>query len=250
MKIVNGKDGLAKEAANYIVEHLKKRDASVLGLATGSTPVGTYKELIAMHKEGKVSFANVHTFNLDEYVGLKNTDTNSYHYYMKELFFSHIDVPEDQFHLPKGTAEDIEAECHTYEKLIRQTGGIDLQLLGIGTNGHIGFNEPGTSFQSRTHVVTLDESTREANARFFDAIEDVPTHAITMGIESILEAKDILLLVAGKEKGEALSELLYGDVREDIPATALRKHPSVTVIVDTEAYQAAKIPGEENLYGG
>lgn len=226
---------MSEAAATEILELVKKGTPCTLGLATGSTPEGVYKELVSDYQQGDTTYAHVTSVNLDEYVGLPKTDPNSYHFYMNEKLFKHIDLPKDQQLIPNGMAEDLEAECDVYENSIRQTGGVDLQLLGIGHNGHIGFNEPGTSFSSRTHVVELAEKTRKANSRFFNSMEEVPTKAITMGIETIMESKKILLLVSGKSKAEALSRLFEGSVDEEFPASILQNHPNVTVIADPEA---------------
>src|SRR5690606_24457226 len=179
MEIIRVKDyeEMSKTASSYILEKLKQLDAPVIGLATGSTPEGLYRLLVDENKKGNVSFKNVTTFNLDEYTNIEPTDPNSYHYFMNKHLLYHIDIPNNQIHLPNGNAEDLEAECQEYEHKISEAGKIDLQVLGIGVNGHIGFNEPGTPFTSRTHIVTLDESTREANSRFFNSIDEVPTQA-------------------------------------------------------------------------
>lgn len=224
---------MSKRACEHLVNKIHELDHPVLGLATGSTPEGLYKRLIEKYNNDEVSFEGATTFNLDEYVGLNKEDPQSYHFYMMDKLFNHIgDLSPDNIHLPNGAARDLEQECQDYEALIRKAGDVDIQVLGIGKNGHIGFNEPGTPFTSRTHVVDLDESTREANSRFFDSMEDVPKQAITMGIETIMESKEILLLVSGKEKAEALARLLEGEMSEDFPASVLRKHNHVTIIAD------------------
>ncbi|MDQ0155515.1 glucosamine-6-phosphate deaminase [Robertmurraya andreesenii] len=237
MNLIEVKDyeEMSERAARYIIEKVRQAKTLNLGLATGGTPVGTYKNLIADHKENGTSYQNVTTFNLDEYVGLSGDDRNSYRFYMNEELFSHIDVVQANTHIPRGDAPDMQQECLNYEKLIAEHGGIDLQLLGIGTNGHIGFNEPGTSFDSATHLVDLAESTREANARYFSSLAEVPTKAITMGIATIMKSKEILLLISGQSKREALSNLLHGEVNENFPASALRNHPCVTIIADNAA---------------
>ncbi|WKA50151.1 glucosamine-6-phosphate deaminase [Planococcus liqunii] len=234
---VDNYEEMSKKACSIIMEHIQESRNPVLGLATGSTPEKLYSCLIEKYKQGKVSFENVTTFNLDEYVGLKKDDANSYHHYMKEKLFDHVNLRADQIHLPDGHSEDLEQDCRAYEKQIQRAGGIGLQVLGIGLNGHIGFNEPGTPFSSRTHVVELSPSTRRANARFFPGIEEVPTQAISMGIASIMESKKILLLVSGEQKAEALHRLLNGDVTEDFPASILQTHPDVTVIADELALE-------------
>lgn len=238
MKVIRVKDyqELGKKAAAIIIEHVKAKPDAVLGLATGSTPQTTYRELIRDHKENGTSYRQVTTVNLDEYIGLSPEDPNSYHYFMKKELFEAIDIAKENTHLPNGEAADLEAECRRYDDLIRSVGGIDLQLLGIGRNGHIGFNEPGTSFQTRTHVVELAEDTRKANARFFPSLDAVPTSAITMGIQNILESKRILLLASGPAKAEAMARLLnQREITEAFPASCLHLHDDVTVIADEAA---------------
>ncbi|HET7577927.1 MAG TPA: glucosamine-6-phosphate deaminase [Bacillales bacterium] len=226
---------MSRKASSLIIETVRSVPEPILGLATGSTPLGTYKELIRDHRENGTSYGKVTTINLDEYVGLDSDDPNSFRHFMDTQLFEALDIPERRIHLPNGTAENLDAECERYDILIKQTGGIDLQLLGIGENGHIGFNEPGTPFSSRTHVVELTESTRKANARFFDRPEDVPTHAITMGIDSILQSQKILLLAFGASKAKAIKRLVHGGISEDFPASALKRHDDVTLIADQEA---------------
>ncbi|MFD1607472.1 glucosamine-6-phosphate deaminase [Oceanobacillus luteolus] len=228
-------DALSEKACNYVVNQIRKLDKPVLGLATGSTPEGLYERLIDAYRKEKVTFKNVKTFNLDEYAGLEKKNSNSYYFYMKDKLFNHVDIEMNHVQLPNGDVSDIEIECSRYEKKIREAGHIDLQLLGLGLNGHIGFNEPGSSFSSRTHIVELDVSTREANARFFDSMKNVPTQAITMGIGTIMESKEILLLVSGKKKAEAVKQLLEGEISESFPATVLRNHEKVTMIADEGA---------------
>src|SRR5690606_12240290 len=238
MEVISVKDydGMSEEAASILVERINRLDNPVLGLATGSTPEGLYKRLIEEYKQGNVSFKNVKSFNLDEYVGLEKNDPNSYYYFMKEKLFDHVDISLENVRDPNGVASDLQQECKDHEAAIQASGGIDVQLLGIGANGHIGFNEPGTPFSSKTQVVDLDESTIEANSRFFDSIEDVPTQAVSMGIETIMNSKEILLLVSGAGKAEALDRLINGDVTEDLPASVLKNHPNVTVIADDAAF--------------
>jgi glucosamine-6-phosphate deaminase len=226
---------MSVEAGKIIVNKIRSNPSLTLGLATGSTPKGVYNYLIQDHKADGTSYQQMKSVNLDEYIGLKAQDTNSYHYFMSQNLFNHIDINENQTHIPNGAADDLEQECVRYEKLIKELGGVDLQLLGIGQNGHIGFNEPGTPFSSRTHIVTLAENTRIANSRFFNSLEEVPTHAITMGIASILESKEILLLVSGEQKAEALLKFMNGDISEEFPASALKHHQNVTVIADRDA---------------
>lgn len=237
MKIIRTADyqKMSAKAAELILEKIRSNPQLTLGLATGSTPEGLYEELIRDHREKGTSYQSVHTVNLDEYTGIKRDDPNSYYYFMSEHLFEHIDIPAEQTHLPNGSAENLDAECSRYEKVIEQLGGVDVQVLGIGVNGHIGFNEPGTSFDSRTHIVELDESTRKANARFFNSLDEVPTHAITMGIRSILDSKEIILLASGESKAEAIARLVGGEVDEEFPASALKQHQNVTIIADQDA---------------
>ncbi|QQY78882.1 glucosamine-6-phosphate deaminase [Keratinibaculum paraultunense] len=228
---------MSKEAANMIKEEINKKPNIVLGLATGSTPVGMYKELIRMHKEEGLDFSKVTTFNLDEYVGLDENHPNSYHYFMKDIFFNHVNINMDNTFIPNGKAEDLERHCKEYDKLIEKKGGIDVQILGIGENGHIAFNEPDKELNVGTSVVNLTQSTIEANSRFFDSIDEVPTKAISMGIGTIMKAKKIILLANGKRKSEVIKKLLKGDkITTYLPASMLLLHSDVTVIVDKEAY--------------
>lgn len=229
------KDQLGKEAAAIIARTIAAKPDAVLGLATGGTPIETYKELIQLHQAHQLSFKQTKTINLDEYAGLNPEHENSYMTYMKHHLFDHIDLPQDQYFLPNGNAAHLEKECLRYDQLIEAVGGIDLQLLGIGQNGHIGFNEPGTPFNSKTHVVQLDENTRQANARYFSSIDEVPTHAITMGIASILSSKKILLLASGKSKAKVIQYLEQAEIHPDFPASALKLHEDVTVLIDREA---------------
>jgi glucosamine-6-phosphate deaminase len=226
---------MSLQAGKIIIERIRSNQDITLGLATGSTPKGVYDYLIHDHEENGTTYKQVKTVNLDEYIGLPKNDPNSYHYFMCEHLFNHLDINKNNTHIPNGTASDLEQECLNYEKLIKDFGGIDLQILGIGQNGHIGFNEPGTPFSSRTHIVTLAQNTRSANSRFFNSIDEVPTHAITMGITSILDSKEILLLVSGERKAEALAKFVNGDISEDFPASALKYHQNVTVIADQDA---------------
>lgn len=232
---VNTYEELSQKASELIINIVKNNPNAKLGLATGSTPLGTYKRMIEDHHKHGTTYENIITVNLDEYVGLPKSHPSSYHYYMNHELFNHINIKRENTHIPNGIAKDLDEECKRYEAIIDKLGGLDLQLLGIGQNGHIGFNEPGTSFQSVTHVVELTENTREANARFFDRIEDVPKKAITMGIASILKSKKIVLLISGKQKSKALHRLLHEEISEDFPASALKNHPNCTVIYDLEA---------------
>ena len=242
MKIVKVSDyqEMSEWAGKQVVEKVKSVRQPILGLATGSTPEGLYRYLIEANKNHDVSFENVTTFNLDEYVGLEPDHPNSYHYFMKEKLFDQIDIDPNRTYLPNGIAVDVEQECLDYEALIKKNGVIDLQILGLGVNGHIAFNEPGTSFTSRTQRTDLVEETIEANARFFENKADVPTQAITMGIETIMESKEIILLASGENKAEAVKRLVEGEVTEDFPASILQKHPHVTIVIDEAAASLLK----------
>lgn len=227
---VSSFEQMSELAAEIFAEQLTNKPDSVLGLATGSSPLGFYKEMIRRHQADEFSFARATTFNLDEYVGIGAGNAASYHDYMEENLFRHIDLPESRGHLPNGLAEDLDAECARYEKLIAESGGIDLQLLGVGVNGHIGFNEPGSRFDSVTQVVELTEETKKSNARFFDKEEDMPAYAVTMGIGTIMAAKKIVLLAYGDTKMDVVRRLQNDAVTEEFPVSVLRKHPDVTVI--------------------
>ncbi|MGE7767007.1 glucosamine-6-phosphate deaminase [Peribacillus sp. NPDC096540] len=233
---------MSQSAAKIIIQKVKENSKIKLGLATGGTPKGTYDALIEDHMQNNTSYENVTSFNLDEYIGLDSNDPNSYHYYMDQSLFAHININKEQTYLPNGTADNLDMECTRFDKMIEALGGIDLQILGIGQNGHIGFNEPGTSFSSGTHVVALEESTRQANARYFDSIDEVPTHAITMGIATIMKSKEILLLISGEEKAGTLKKLIHGEITEEFPASILKKHNNVTIIADQKALSGVLIP--------
>jgi glucosamine-6-phosphate deaminase len=237
MKLIEAKDyhEMSKLAAEIILKQVKEKEDSVLGLATGGTVLGTYQELIHDFKKNKTSYDHIQTFNLDEYAGLKKEDPNSYHSYMKINLFDNIYIPVEQTHLPNGEASDLEEQCSAFERIIEASGGIDLQLLGIGQNGHIGFNEPGSLFDSKTHVVTLAESTRKANSCYFASNEEVPTRAVTMGISTIMKSKKILLLASGTQKASIIYDLFHSEVTNSIPATILRKHADTTIIADQDA---------------
>ena len=227
---VNSYDEMSEVAAAIFAKQLQVKPDSVLGLATGGSPVGMYEELVKRQQAGEISFKDVKTFNLDEYVGLEQSNPASYWTFMHDVLFDHVDIKAANIHLPNGMAADLAVECQQYDETIEAAGGIDLQLLGIGVNGHIGFNEPGTPFHSLTNIVELTESTRTENAIYFDNPADVPTHAITMGIQSIMNAKAIVLIAFGEKKLEAMDKLRSGIVTEDFPASQLLNHPDVTVI--------------------
>jgi glucosamine-6-phosphate deaminase len=230
----NNYEHMSQLGAELIIEQLLQNPRTVLGLATGGTPLGVYQRL---REQDKSLFAHVTTFNLDEYIGISPENPNSYSTYMRQELFDAVGIPEQRNFLPDGMADDVQLACRQYERLILEHGGIDLQLLGIGTNGHIGFNEPGTPFDSETRKVKLKEETRLANRRYFQRLEDVPTHAITMGIGTILRSKKIVLLASGASKREALHLLLSGESTLDIPATSLHSHDCVTIIADREALE-------------
>ncbi|MEK5039136.1 glucosamine-6-phosphate deaminase [Sporosarcina sp. FSL K6-3457] len=237
-------DAASEQAAQLVEAQVIENGQSVLGLATGSTPVGLYKELIEGVKKRGVSYKNVSTINLDEYIGLPADHAESYHTFMAENLFNHIDISIDNTHVPNGMASSPEDECVRYEEIIDRVGPIDLQILGIGTNGHIGFNEPGTDPESLTHIAELVASTRESNARFFPSIDDVPTHAVTTGIKSILKSKKIVLIASGASKAEAVKQLLSKEISQDFPASYLWNHADVTLIVDKEAYALVQTEGQ------
>ncbi|HLR55082.1 MAG TPA: glucosamine-6-phosphate deaminase [Pseudogracilibacillus sp.] len=234
MEIIVCKDNneLSYKASEFVTDIVNRKENPVLGLATGSTPEKLYELLIEENKQGNVSFDHATSFNLDEYVGLDANDVNSYRYFMDEHLFNHIDINKENTHIPNGLSTDMDTACRDYEAQIKAAGPIDVQILGLGLNGHIGFNEPGTDFSGRTRVVDLDETTREANARFFNSIDEVPTQAITMGIASIMEAEKILLLVQGEKKAAILKEVINGEVTNQVPASILQNHPNVTVLTD------------------
>lgn len=222
-------------AALLIAERIRSNPGTVLGLATGSTPMGVYQELIELYRKGKVDFYQTVSFNLDEYYPIERTHPQSYYSYMRENLFKHINIPDGHTHIPNGSAADVETHCKEYERSIIEAGGINLQLLGIGRNGHIGFNEPGTAFEKETHVVELAEETINDNARFFQKGELMPTQAITMGIKTIMRSKEILLLAKGKNKAGAVKDALFGPITSDVPASVLQLHPKVTVLLDHDA---------------
>lgn len=228
-------DEMSKTAASLIAAEIKGEEHPVLGLATGNTPLGTYRELVRMHNEEGLDFSEVTTFNLDEYIGFSPLDRNSYNFYMWENLFFEVNIKHENVHIPRGDAPDAEEFCQWYEEEIQSVGGIDLQLLGIGRDGHIGFNEPGSSFSDRTHVKKLADITIRDNARFFEKIEDIPPCAITMGIGTILEAKKIILIANGEHKADICVQFIEGPVIKQVPASSLQLHSDVTVILDKAA---------------
>jgi len=228
-------DDMSRKAANIISAQVILNSHSVLGLATGSTPIGVYRQLAAWYRKGDLDFSQVHTFNLDEYCGLSADHPQSYHRFMQENFFSAVNVPAENVNIPDGTAADIEAECRDYDRRIQSIGGIDLQLLGLGNTGHIGFNEPNERFDKTTHRVALKPETIRANSRFFGSEDLVPRYAITMGIKNIMQARKIILVVSGAAKADILEQALFGPVTPRVPASILQFHPDVTVVADNAA---------------
>ena len=233
--IIDSAENIAAMAAQQYVNLLKRKPNAILGGATGSTPLGLYAELVRLNKAGEISFKDASSFNLDEYVGLDGSHDQSYRYFMDHNLFDHIDIDKSRTRVPSGIDTSDPA---AYDKEIAAAGGVDLQLLGIGNNGHIGFNEPGTPFGSLTHIVELTESTREANKRFFASIDEVPTHAVTMGVKTVMQARSIILMAIGSAKAPIMKEMLQGPVTEKVPASVLQLHPDVTVYMD---YEAAKL---------
>ena len=238
--ITDSYEKMGLEAANIVAGQIYLKPNSVLGLATGSTPVSMYQRLAAVHKSVGLDFSEVTTFNLDEYIGMSPENPQSYHYFMQENFFRHINIRPENVFLPNGMAADMTAEGQRYEKLIEARGGIDLQVLGIGQNAHIGFNEPDVKFAATTHKVELDEETIQANSRFFASADEVPRYAISMGIKTIMMAEHVILLANGSNKAAAVYKAVCGDVTPEAPASILQLHRDVAVIVDEEA--AALLP--------
>lgn len=237
MKIISASDygSMSRKAANIISAQVILFPDSVLGLATGSTPIGIYRQLIDWYQKGDIDFSRTHTVNLDEYCGLPADNDQSYHYYMYSNFFNHVNIPAENINIPDGTAEDIEVECKRYDGLIAELGGIDLQILGIGNTGHIGFNEPDESFDKTTHCVKLKEKTIKANSRFFESPGQVPKYAVTVGIKAIMQAKKLLLVANGSGKSEILYRALFGPITPSIPASILQLHPDLTVVATQDA---------------
>jgi glucosamine-6-phosphate deaminase len=226
---------MSKVAAQIVADVLNTKPNAVLGMATGSTPLGLYQELVRLHREEHLDFSRVTTFNLDEYVGLRVDHPQSYHHFMHEHFFRHVNIPPQNINIPSGTTSNYPAFCQWYEARIAQCGGIDLQILGIGSDGHIAFNEPGSSLSSRTRLKTLSQQTIDDNARFFERREDVPIYAITMGVGTILDARRLLLIASGTAKAQAIALAVEGPVTSMVTASALQLHRDAIVIVDDEA---------------
>ena len=238
VEVVTDYEAMSERAAERIAGRINAKPDSVIGFATGSTPIGLYKSLINRHRNGELDFSQLTSFNLDEYVGLDSDHEQSYYRFMFEQLFSHVNIDKNRIHIPDGMVNDIEAYCSWYESEIEKRGGLDVQILGIGANGHLGFNEPGSSLGSRTRRVTLTDVTVNDNARFFDHPGDVPRHAVTMGIGTILEAKSLLLLASGAGKAEAIRNSLEGPITAMVPGTALQWHPDVHIIIDEAAASA------------
>lgn len=226
---------MSKKAAAMVQSQIILKPDCVLGLATGGTPLGMYKELIKLYENKEVDFSAVTIFNLDEYCKLNRENTESYYYYMKHNFFKYINVKEENTYIPNGTAKDIEEECKRYEHQIKSKGGIDFQVLGIGANGHIGFNEPDINFEAETHLVTLDEMTIEANSRFFTSKDEVPTTAISMGIKTIMQSRMLMLLANGETKADAIYKTVKGKISPKVPASIIQLHPNATIIIEKNA---------------
>ena len=240
MKVVVGtEEEISRLIAEEFIKQVNKKPNSVLGLATGTSPLKVYANLVKANKEGRVSFKDVATFNLDEYIGLEGTHNQSYRYFMNENLFNHIDIDKAKTHVLKGVGDYL-AYANQYDDEIKSFGGIDLQILGIGSDGHIAFNEPGTSFDSLTHVAELAESTIVDNSRLFNDIKEVPTKAVTMGLKSIMNARKIVLIATGKNKAKAIKALLTGPKTIDNPASVLQDHKDCTIYVDEEAYSLVK----------
>ena len=237
MKIYKAKDykDMSRKAANIISAQVIMKPNCVLGLATGSTPIGTYDQLVEWYIKGDLDFSEVTTVNLDEYKGLPRTNDQSYYYFMHQHLFDRVNIDPERTNVPNGMEPDAEKECGRYEELIRSLGGVDLQLLGLGHNGHIGFNEPGEAFEKETHCVDLTESTIEANKRFFASADDVPKQAYTMRIKTIMQAKKILIVVNGENKADIVERAFFGPVTPEVPASILQLHNDVTLVGDKAA---------------
>ena len=243
MKIYKAKDykDMSRKAANIISAQVIMKPNCVLGLATGSTPIGTYDQLVEWYNKGDLDFSEVTTVNLDEYKGLPRTNDQSYYYFMHQHLFDRVNIDPERTNVPNGMEPDAEKECGRYEELIRSLGGVDLQLHGLGHNGHIGFNEPGEAFEKETHCVELTESTIEANKRFFASADDVPKQAYTMGIKTIMQAKKILIVVNGENKADIVERAFFGPVTPEVPASILQLHNDVTLVGDEAALAKIEI---------
>ncbi len=242
MKIYQAKNyqEMSRKAANIISAQIIMKPDAVLGLATGSTPIGTYQQLIDWYKKGDLDFSEIRSVNLDEYKGLSADNDQSYAYFMRTNLFDSVNIKKENTYIPNGLEEDIAKECARYNSIIHTLGGIDLQLLGLGGNGHIGFNEPGAAYEKETHCVKLTENTIQANSRFFEKPEDVPRYAYTTGIKNIMQAKRILLIASGENKADALYRSLFGPITPTVPASILQLHNNVTVVADEAALSVCR----------
>lgn len=240
MKVIKTKDyeQMSRVAANILSAQVIMKPKCVLGLATGSTPIGTYDQLIKWYKKGDIDFSEVTTINLDEYKGLSPENDQSYRYFMNTHLFDHINIDKNKTYVPNGLEPDSEKACSQYNQIIQKYGGIDLQLLGLGNNGHIGFNEPGSAFEKETHCVSLTQSTIDANARFFSSMDEVPREAYTMGIKTIMQAKKIVVVVSGLQKASIVKKAFFGPITPEVPASVLQLHNDVTLVGDEEALSA------------
>lgn len=233
--VVDNYEEMSWKAASLVSSQMILKPNTILGLATGDTPLGMYSELIKLYNKKEIDFREVKSFNLDEYYGIDENNSQSYYYYMMNNFFKHINISHENINVPNGDAENIYEECLRYENEIKKSGGIDIQVLGIGVNGHIGFNEPDINFEAETHLVNLDDTTIESNSRLFERREDVPTKAISMGIKTIMYSKRIVLLASGLSKADAIYKTINGKINPETPASILQLHQDVTVILDKDA---------------
>ena len=242
MRIIHAKDyeDMSRKAANIIAAQVISKPDCVLGLATGSTPIGAYKRLVELYEQGDLDFSEVSTYNLDEYRGLSHDDVQSYHYFMADNLFNHVNIDIDNTHVPDGSNPDADAACAEYDRMVEEAGYTDLQLLGIGNNGHIGFNEPDTCFSKGTHCVDLTESTIQANSRLFDSTDDVPRQAYTMGDQTIMNARMVLLVANGEAKAQAIHDMCFGPISPSCPASILQLHPNCVVVADEAALSLCK----------
>lgn len=242
IRIVRARDyeDMSRKAANIISSQITLKPNCVLGLATGSTPVGAYQQLVEWYKAGDLDFSQVSTYNLDEYRGLTHDDPQSYHYFMNDNLFNHVNIDIESTHVPDGSNPDADAACAEYDAMVAAAGYPDLQLLGIGNNGHIGFNEPDDHFSYGTHCVDLTESTIEANSRLFEKIEDVPRQAYTMGIHTIMSARSILVVANGEKKAQAVHDMCFGPITPSCPASILQLHSNVILVADEPALSLCK----------
>ena len=242
MKIIRAKDykDMSRKAANIISAQIIMKPQCVLGLATGSTPIGTYDQLVEWYNKGDLDFSEVTTVNLDEYKGLTRENEQSYYYFMNDKLFSRVNINKDRTFLPDGMEPDSDKACKDYNEIIASVGGVDLQLLGLGHNGHIGFNEPGMAFEAETHCVNLTESTMKANQRFFASMDDVPKQAYTMGIKTIMQAKKILIVISGEDKAQIVMDAFFGPITPKVQASVLQLHNDVTIVADEAALSLIK----------